>query len=177
MSGEDRFYQLQLSNRPAMWGDIGSNVRIQGLVVGGSGGQAILMLPGIVFTAEIGHVLTDREWNEFIRRSDDPEILIGNSKIFQRKLRYEISGAVQQKVWAADGFRCMYCGAQMGKSKLTVDHFVPLELQGRNDDSNYLTSCASCNKRKGNMDPEQWCKKVGANFYDLTEYLRVRKLS
>jgi 5-methylcytosine-specific restriction endonuclease McrA len=40
---------------------------------------------------------------------------------------------VQQKVWAADGFQCVYCGAKMGETLLTVDHFVPLELGGANE--------------------------------------------
>lgn len=48
MSSGDRFYQLELRHRSAMWGDIGSILKIEGLVVGGCGSQAVLMLPGSV---------------------------------------------------------------------------------------------------------------------------------
>jgi 5-methylcytosine-specific restriction enzyme A len=177
MGSQDRFYQLKLQHRPAVWGDIGTNLKIQGLVIGGAGAQAILMLPGIPVLAH-KHIeeLSDEDWNEFIRRSDDPEILIGTAKIFQRKVRWEVSGAIQQKVWAADGFKCQYCGAEMGKSSMTVDHFVPLELGGNNDETNYLTACRSCNKKKANMSAEEWCKKNGFNYGALSDYLKKRKL-
>ena len=177
MSSGDRFYQLQLKDRPAVWGDIGSNVRILGLVVGGCGSSTVLLLPGTGTLSYDGdHELTEQEWNDFICRSDDPEILIGNAKVFHRKLRYEISGAIQQKIWAADTFKCMYCGATMGKSSMTVDHFDPLELGGANDESNYLTACRACNKKKSNMSAEDWCdqRKLHVKWY--REYLKNRRL-
>ena len=35
-------------------------------------------------------------------------------------------------------------------------HFVPLEMGGANDTSNYLTACRKCNKDKGGMAPADW---------------------
>src|SRR4051812_26313588 len=107
-----RFYQLDMRNRPVLNGDIGSLIRIDGLVVGGGGAGAILLLP----SAEMGngprdvHQLSAEEWSEFLVRSDVPEILVGPQKAFHRKARYEISGLTQQRVWVADGFKCMFCG-------------------------------------------------------------------
>jgi 5-methylcytosine-specific restriction endonuclease McrA len=121
-------------------------------------------------------VLSDEEWSDFIRRSDDPEILIGNAKIFQRKVRWEVSGAIQQKVWVADGYVCMYCGAMMGKVALTIDHFIPLESGGKNDESNYLTACRACNKKKGNMDPRERCSRLPVAYEEFVAYLAKRKL-
>jgi 5-methylcytosine-specific restriction endonuclease McrA len=175
-TSQDRFYQLQFNNRNVVWGDIGSNIRIQGLVVGGERVQATLMLPGFSLNPMTWKELSDEEWNEFIRRADDPEVLIGPQKVFQRKVRWEISGSIQQKVWVADGFKCVYCGSQMGKSKMTIDHFIPLELGGKNDETNYLTSCASCNKKKANMLPDDWCKRIGKSPEFFEEYLLNRKL-
>jgi hypothetical protein len=173
---QDRFYQLEFRDRPALWGDVGSNLRIQGLVVGGSEKQIILLLPGMEPQYDYAKELTEEEWNDFICRSDDPEILVGPAKVFQRKLRWEISGAIQQKVWVADGFKCAYCDAQMGKAKLTVDHFIPLEFGGKNDETNYLTACAACNKRKANLDPKFWCEEKGLDYEAIKRYLSNRKL-
>jgi hypothetical protein len=39
MASGDRFYELELRHRPAFWGDIGSILKIEGLVVGGEGAQ------------------------------------------------------------------------------------------------------------------------------------------
>jgi len=179
----DRFYLLEFRNRPVQYGDIGSLLKIEGIVVGGSGVQAVLLLPSATQKPDNCHLinLTDEEWSDFIHRSDDPEILVGGPdgntpKIFQRKLRYEISGAVQQKVWAADGFKCMYCGQPMGKVQLSVDHFLPLELGGKNDPSNYISACRKDNKDKGSEDPVKWCQRKGISYDDLNVYLAYRKL-
>lgn len=175
----DRFYLLEFRNRPVQYGDIGSLLKIDGLVVGGGGASMVLMLSSSTLNNS-GSMeflqLTDEEWSDFIHRSDDPEILVGNPKIFQRKVRYEISGAVQQKVWAADGFKCMYCGAKMGSALMTIDHLTPLELGGANDPSNYLTSCKKDNKDKGSEDPKTWCSRKGIDFEELKRYLANRHI-
>jgi 5-methylcytosine-specific restriction enzyme A len=178
-----RFYQLEMRNRPVLRGDIGSLIRIDGLVVGGGGASAILLLPSAGMKV-VKHVsverLSDEEWTEFLQRSDVPEILIGPAKAFHRKARYEISGLVQQKVWVADNFQCMYCGRKMGDVQLTIDHFIPLELGGANDTSNYLSACRACNKSKGSLEPRIWCKRnnedksTDVEFNRLVAYLAAR---
>ena len=181
MASDDRFYLMEMRNRPVKYGDIGSTLRIEGVVYGGGGAHAILLLPGLSASDLLYpdlmssiHTLDTDEWSDFIRRTDDPEILVGPAKVFQRKLRWEISGAVQQKVWAADGFRCQYCGAYMGNALLTIDHFRPLELNGKNDVTNYLTSCKACNKDKGSEDPEAWCARRGYRYQHFVDYLDAR---
>lgn len=177
----DRYYMLELRHRPVLKGDIGHLLKIQGVVVGGEGAQVILMLPGapLVEVGVLAHHLTLEEWTDFLQRADDPEVLVMPQKAFHRKLRYEISGWVQQKVWKADGLKCMYCDRAMGEVQLTVDHFVPLEMGGVNDTSNYLTACRKCNKDKGGMDPEVWCegnrRSYSYSFYVL--HLAERQVS
>ena len=174
MSSDKRFYQMELSGRPMLYGDIGSAVKIQGLIIGGSGLTAALFLPGQEEKIQAWQELSSEEWSEFIRRSDDPEVLV--EKIFLRKLRFEISGAVQQKVWAADNFECKYCFKKMGPIQLTVDHFYPLETGGKNEPSNYLSACRACNKKKGNLAPEVWCTQMNLDFNATEVYLAQRKL-
>lgn len=190
-SSDDRFYLLEMSNRPVKYGDIGSLVRIEGVLIGGGGAHQLCVLPGTdVSGIWATHELSIEEWSDFIRRSDDPEILVGPKpngsqatlpKIFQRKLRWEISGAVQQKVWTADGFMCVYCHRRMGDVLMTVDHFVPLELGGKNDVTNYLAACKPCNKSKGSQHPEQWLKAMGEKVFGRNaewffHYLSNRKV-
>jgi HNH endonuclease len=195
MASGDRFYQLALSHRAALHGDIGSLLKIEGIVIGGEGAQVVMMLPGnelqgastvrtsnpMITPAVPVKVLTPEEWSDWLQRSDNPDVLVNDSlgKAFHRKLRYEISGAVQQKVWVADGCKCMYCGQPMGKVQLTIDHFIPLEMGGRNDPSNYLSACRKCNKDKGGMSPQDWCllaSKTKRNFVFYVDYLEHRQL-
>jgi len=189
---DDRFYLMEMSNRPAMWGDIGSLLKLEGVVIGGGGAREILLLPcSEPMKAETldysVHELSIEEWSDWLQRSDNPEVLVGPSltgpqgatlpKIWHRKLRYEISGAVQQKVWAADHFRCCYCGVEMGKALMTIDHFVPLEQGGKNDVTNYLSSCKPCNKAKGSLAPDVFLAGRPNLFETLKNYLANRKIS
>ena len=181
MASDSRFYQLELSHRQALWGDIGSLLRIEGLVVGGEGAQAVLMLPGTMldYPALRGGIynFTLEEWTDWLKRSDDPEVLVQGSleKVFHRKVRYgDISGAVQQKVWKADGFKCMFCGAIFGDAQMTIDHFVPLEMGGVNNTSNYISACRRCNKKKGAMDPKEFCKTTRHGYEFYVQYLAER---
>jgi hypothetical protein len=179
MASGDRFYELELRHRPAFWGDIGSLLKIEGLVVGGEGAQAVLLLPSFAFGEKLSKnvfQLSDDQWSEWLRLSDNPEILVMPAKAFHRKVRYEISGAVQQKIWVADGLKCMYCGVRMGLSPLSIDHFIPLETGGANDTSNFLSACKNCNKRKGSMDPHEWCKERKLDYQFFVDYLAKRKL-
>jgi hypothetical protein len=180
MASGERFYMLELSHRPAVYGDLGNILKIQGLVIGGEGAQAILMLPGeSVFDGKCAppvHELSLEDWTDFLARADSPEILVMPAKAFHRKVRYEISGAVQQKIWVADGLKCMYCGAAMGKAPMSIDHFVPLEMGGKNDTSNFLTADKKCNKEKGAMSPQDWCEKNGLDYSFYVNYLTTRRI-
>ncbi len=182
MSSGDRFYLLEFRNRPVLNGDIGSLLKIDGLVVSGGGASAVLLLPtassevGMAVRMNAAIYLSDEEWSDYIRRSDNPEVLVGNAKVFHRKVRYEISGAVQQKIWVADGLKCMYCDKKMGDVQLTIDHFIPLELGGQNNDKNYLSACRRCNKDKGSEDPKEFCKRRNVSYDALVTYLVNRKV-
>lgn len=167
---------LELRHRPALYGDLGSLLKVEGIVIGGEGAQAVFMLPSSEFTATDNFRLTAEEWVELLRRTDDPEVLIGSAKAFHRKVRYEISGSVQQKVWLADGLKCMFCSGKMGEVQLTIDHFVPLELGGKNDTSNYLSCCRKCNKSKGAMPALDWCTLKGLDYGEMLHYLADRKV-
>lgn len=46
--------------------------------------------------------------------------------------------------------RCLRCGKQEPKIKLTVDHVLPLDLGGPNNLDNLQPLCGSCNSWKGN---------------------------
>ena len=98
-------------------------------------------------------------------------------------MRYAISGAIQQKIWAADSFACVYCGAKMGDILLTVDHFIPLEMGGKNIESNFVSACRKCNKRKGNDSPlvwmancHRWLGTAAEKVNQVQKYLNERKV-
>ena len=56
----------------------------------------------------------------------------------------------RRAVFARDSWTCQYCGTS---SHLTVDHVIPRSRGGPSDWENIVTSCAPCNRRKGNRTP------------------------
>jgi 5-methylcytosine-specific restriction endonuclease McrA len=58
-------------------------------------------------------------------------------------------------VFARDRETCQYCGAQPGRSQLTMDHVLPRSQGGGTTWDNVVTACRECNHRKGGRTPEQ----------------------
>jgi len=62
----------------------------------------------------------------------------------------------RRAVFARDRHHCQYCGSSR---HLTVDHVVPRSKGGPHAWDNVVTSCASCNLKKGDRTP------AGANMH------------
>ncbi len=56
----------------------------------------------------------------------------------------------RRAVFARDSWTCQYCGKT---SHLTVDHVLPRSRGGKSVWENIVTSCAPCNRRKGDRMP------------------------
>ncbi len=178
---QKRFYELSLGERPAYFNDLGTTLEITGVLMQAEGGSVLLLTHKASEPDNIQILSpTVDQWSEILRWSDDPYYFeldpSGATKAVHRKIQRGISGHVQQKVWIADGLCCAYCDLPMGEVQLTVDHWIPLELGGVNDESNYLAACRKCNKDKGRMHPRDWCLRKGLSFEMLEEHLREREL-
>ncbi|NLG51118.1 MAG: HNH endonuclease [Chloroflexi bacterium] len=61
----------------------------------------------------------------------------------------------RRTVMLRDNYSCQYCGAQLAKSDLTIDHVVPRVRGGETTWENVVCACKQCNLRKGSKTPEQ----------------------
>jgi 5-methylcytosine-specific restriction endonuclease McrA len=59
----------------------------------------------------------------------------------------------RRNLWMRDGGRCVYCDAKVTLGNFTIDHVVPRSQGGDTSWENLVTSCQSCNNRKGNRRP------------------------
>lgn len=166
-----RWYELKYpdSSRNLRFEDCGNILKMSGFLIQGMKLSILVPFPQANPIENIQTVeLSIDEISELIRQTDDPKYFemdsSGNIKAVHRKSRMAISGAVQQKIWVRDGLQCMFCGRKIGDVQLTVDHWTPLELGGENDQSNYITACRKCNKRKGNMHPKDYCEQNDTLF-------------
>jgi 5-methylcytosine-specific restriction endonuclease McrA len=58
----------------------------------------------------------------------------------------------RHRIYARDNHQCVYCGS---KKSLTIDHVIPRSKGGLNTWTNMVTSCFSCNVKKGDRTPEE----------------------
>ena len=173
-----RHYQVKEfdgSDKPFHLENFGNILKMSGVVFTGESESVLIMLPGnpMIDESDRGE-LTLEDWGTLVSHLDDPKWFEDNdiNKPMHRKVRSAISGAVQQQIWVRDNLRCMYCGKGMGVIQLTVDHFVPLELGGKNEMSNYLSACRACNKEKAAMHPRDYCMDKNLDYKGLEQYLK-----
>jgi 5-methylcytosine-specific restriction endonuclease McrA len=63
-----------------------------------------------------------------------------------------ITNTLRNQVYKADGYTCVYCGAE---AQLSVDHVIPVVQGGVTSFENSVTACRSCNSRKGGKTPNE----------------------
>jgi len=80
----------------------------------------------------------------------------------------------KKNVLIRDGFKCAYCGSV--KRKLTIDHIIPKSRGGKTNFENCVSSCKSCNNKKGNKTPSEanMYLKVKAYQPTIAEFLRLK---
>ena len=92
-----------------------------------TGNQSILQLHPIV--ASRGHCQSG---------TVDPSPALSNAALFAR-----------------DRYLCLYCGRHCARNELTRDHVAPLSRGGHDVWENVVSSCLSCNLKKGGRTPQQ----------------------
>jgi len=58
-------------------------------------------------------------------------------------------------VFVRDNNLCAYCGRQLKRGELTVDHVFPVSRGGGSTWGNTVTACAPCNQRKADRTPHE----------------------
>lgn len=61
----------------------------------------------------------------------------------------------RRNIFLRDGFTCQYCNRRPGVRELNLDHVMPRSRGGRSTWENLVTSCRTCNLRKGWATPEE----------------------
>lgn len=62
--------------------------------------------------------------------------------------RINIPQTVKTYVLERDNYQCQSCGKKNTKSRLNIDHIIPLATGGSNDISNLQVLCSQCNQKK-----------------------------
>lgn len=81
-----------------------------------------------------------------------PEIIILSKydKLSRKDVKYN-----RQTVFERDNFKCGYCNMKFLRNKLTIDHIIPKSRGGLTTWKNVITSCFTCNNKKGDRTPQE----------------------
>ena len=73
--------------------------------------------------------------------------------------------------------RCAYCGTELNKLELEIDHVEPISRGGADSEENMLACCGFCNRSKGPMKLEifrrhleRTAEKTGTNITIFKKY-------
>ena len=69
--------------------------------------------------------------------------------------------------------RCVYCGIRLDFADATLDHVYPIARGGQNVAGNVVAACGPCNRRKGDMLPQEFFYRFPIAGLNFLSYARV----
>lgn len=88
-----------------------------------------------------------------------------------RHKRKYINNQTRDIVYSRYDGHCAYCGRELSKKEMVVDHYIPLSrwkkggaVADPEDISNYMPSCASCNYWKKSKSIEGFRKEISQQY-------------
>ncbi len=86
------------------------------------------------------------------RRIRVPRVVVLSAYQYLPKGRVRFS---RLNIYARDHDTCQYCGRNLPRSELNLDHVLPRSQGGKTSWENVVCSCVECNLKKGGRTPEQ----------------------
>lgn len=86
------------------------------------------------------------------------------------KLKYD-----REAIFERDGHICFHCKKEYSDDELEVDHLIPLVENGSNKEDNLVTSCRTCNRKRGSTNLIQWQKSNSVKNDNQTVSKKVTK--
>jgi len=126
-------------------------------------------------------IMNNEEWLKFMLQSDVVETEINTEdadgkikKAIYRKCQRGINQNISWEVYKRDGYKCRYCDKE---GPLTVDHIDLWENGGATVVANLVSACKRCNKKRGNMEYDEWINSSKYFFVSQTLPASVRELN
>jgi 5-methylcytosine-specific restriction endonuclease McrA len=81
-----------------------------------------------------------------------PAVIRLKKQVRSRKNKIKYSS---RNIYLRDNHSCQYCGIRFPESQLSVDHVIPKKHGGTKCWTNIVTSCKTCNLRKGSLSCDE----------------------
>lgn len=94
----------------------------------------------------------------------------------RNKGRVKFPKEVRKLIYNTAKGRCVLCGRKITYDKMTLDHIVPLAMNGEDDVRNLQCTCEACNLFKGSVLPEDFMDRINDIFWYQMEKKNQRNL-
>jgi len=106
---------------------------------------------GLMMTGKAEMIINGRGEIRTVSRSFPAPSVVRLSRMISRpRPRVKLT---KKEIFRRDHHTCQYCGRKQDPSELTIDHIMPRYRGGAYSWENLVTSCSSCNRRKGGRTP------------------------
>lgn len=85
--------------------------------------------------------------------------------MYEQPKRRRLTKHERQEVYEKCGGHCAYCGCEIKLRQMQVDHVQPISFRGKDELSNMLPACRSCNNYKHSMTLETF-RCVAERWHD-----------
>lgn len=85
-------------------------------------------------------------------------------KLSRGKGRINFPKEVRELIYDTAKGKCALCGRKITYDKMTLDHIVPLAMNGADDVSNLQCTCEACNLFKGSVLPDDFMERITEIF-------------
>ena len=98
------------------------------------------------------------EWKSL--NQDKVAIQQHNRRAKIRNVCGQLSKNIKEILFEKQNGLCVYCGADLTKVTVHIDHIMPIALQGTNTDDNVQLTCAKCNYKKHAKHPDTFSEFI-----------------
>ncbi len=88
--------------------------------------------------------LADEDTKQSVRDVLEEYAQYKTKKVLQRNT----PSTIRRKVILRDNSTCRYCGKELKKEEIHIDHVIPYSLGGRTEIDNLVVACTKCNLKK-----------------------------
>lgn len=85
-------------------------------------------------------------------------------KFSRSKGRINFPKEVRELIYNTAKGRCALCGRKITYDNMTLEHIVPLAMNGADDVSNLQCTCEACNLFKGSVLPDDFMERITEIF-------------
>jgi 5-methylcytosine-specific restriction endonuclease McrA len=82
----------------------------------------------------------------------------------------------RKNLYIRDNFTCQYCNEPFDDSELSIDHVVPRSKGGKNEWTNLVTSCNTCNWAKGSKIIKPVRMPYKPDYYSMVDNIDIKNL-